>query len=79
MSAETSEHIALAASTILRSRKIDVDKVPSIRKFYMHIWLCFYLEYLVLLVIPTDLVDFRVVSALPVVGLLTWFAYQNAL
>jgi homogentisate phytyltransferase/homogentisate geranylgeranyltransferase len=73
-------HITLGATTIARSRSIDIEKVPSIRKFYMHIWVCFYLEYFVLLMIPTDLVDFGVLHfALPVVGLIATFAYRFAL
>ena len=73
-------HLALAALTIFRSREVDLTKVASIRKFYMHIWLVFYLEYLVLLLIQTSQVDFAIVPMLmPFVLAFAGFAFFVAL
>jgi hypothetical protein len=38
-------HLALAAMLLYRFRQLDADSVPSIKKYYKHIWDLFYLEY----------------------------------
>jgi homogentisate solanesyltransferase len=38
-------HFALAATLVYRFRQLDADSVPSIKKYYKHIWDLFYLEY----------------------------------
>eukprot|EP00937_MAST-01D_sp_MAST-1D-sp2_P003204 g3204.t1 len=45
----TVAHAALAVLTLWRAHRVDAGSVPSIRSFYMHVWTCFYLEYVVLL------------------------------
>jgi homogentisate phytyltransferase/homogentisate geranylgeranyltransferase len=53
----TLAHAALAALTVVRAAGTDPDSVGSVRSFYMHVWTCFYLEYLVLLAVaPADVV-----------------------
>lgn len=47
----TAAHAFLAALTLYRARLVDPSSVKSIRSYYMHVWLCFYLEYLVLLLL----------------------------
>merc|ERR1712070_565280 len=73
-------HLGLAALTIFRARQVDLNKVASIRKFYMHIWLAFYVEYLVLLIIQTAEVDFSNVPQFsPLVLAAAGLAYLVAL
>ena len=38
-------HLALAAVLIMRFRQLDPDSMPSVKKYYKHIWDLFYLEY----------------------------------
>jgi homogentisate solanesyltransferase len=38
-------HLALAAMLVVRFRQLDPDSMPSIKKYYKHIWDLFYLEY----------------------------------
>ena len=38
-------HVALAAILIARFRQLEPDSVPSVKKYYKHIWELFYLEY----------------------------------
>ena len=38
-------HLALAAMLILRFRQLDPESMPSVKKYYKHIWDLFYLEY----------------------------------
>jgi len=38
-------HLALAAMLIFRFRQLDPDSMPSVKKYYKHIWDLFYLEY----------------------------------
>jgi homogentisate solanesyltransferase len=38
-------HAALAAMLIVRFRQLDTDAMPSVKKYYKHIWDLFYLEY----------------------------------
>ena len=38
-------HVALAAMLIGRFRQLEPESMPSVKKFYKHIWDLFYLEY----------------------------------
>jgi homogentisate solanesyltransferase len=38
-------HIVLAAMLIVRFRQLDPESMPSVKKYYKHIWDLFYLEY----------------------------------
>ena len=38
-------HVALAAMLIARFRQLDPESMPSVKKYYKHIWDLFYLEY----------------------------------
>jgi homogentisate solanesyltransferase len=38
-------HLALAAMLLARYKELDPDSMPSIKKYYKHIWDLFYLEY----------------------------------
>ena len=38
-------HVALAFMLVTRFRQLDPESMPSIKKFYKHIWDLFYLEY----------------------------------
>lgn len=38
-------HAALAALLLTRFRQLDAESIPSIKKYYKHIWDLFYLEY----------------------------------
>ena len=38
-------HAGLAAMLIARFSKLDPESIPSIKKYYKHIWDLFYLEY----------------------------------
>jgi hypothetical protein len=38
-------HLALAAMLVYRFQQLDANSVPSIKKYYKHIWDLFYLEY----------------------------------
>jgi homogentisate solanesyltransferase len=38
-------HLAFAAMLVYRFRQLDANSVPSIKKYYKHIWDLFYLEY----------------------------------
>jgi len=44
-------HLALALALITRYRELDAESVPSIKKYYKHIWDLFYLEYLLYILI----------------------------
>jgi homogentisate solanesyltransferase len=38
-------HAALALLLLARFRELDAESIPSIKKYYKHIWDLFYLEY----------------------------------
>ena len=38
-------HVALAGLLLARFRQLDPDSMPSVKKYYKHIWDLFYLEY----------------------------------
>jgi hypothetical protein len=38
-------HMALATLLLTRFRQLDPDSMPSVKKYYKHIWDLFYLEY----------------------------------
>ena len=38
-------HAALAALLLSRFRKLEPESIPSIKRYYKHIWDLFYLEY----------------------------------
>ncbi len=38
-------HLVLASMLIFRFRQLDPDSMPSVKKYYKHIWDLFYLEY----------------------------------
>lgn len=38
-------HLALAAMLVFRYKQLDPESMPSIKKYYKHIWDLFYLEY----------------------------------
>ena len=38
-------HIALASILLFRFKQLDPDSMPSIKRYYKHIWDLFYLEY----------------------------------
>lgn len=38
-------HVALAAVLLTRFKQLDSESMPSIKKYYKHIWDLFYLEY----------------------------------
>ena len=38
-------HLALASMLLARFRQLDASSIPSIKKYYKHIWDLFYLEY----------------------------------
>lgn len=38
-------HVALAMMLLFRFRQLDPESMPSIKKYYKHIWDLFYLEY----------------------------------
>ena len=39
-------HAALAALLVARFRQLDPDSMPSVKKYYKHIWDLFYMEYI---------------------------------
>lgn len=38
-------HVVLATLLLTRFRELDADSIPSIKRYYKHIWDLFYLEY----------------------------------
>lgn len=38
-------HAALAVLLLTRFRQLDAESIPSIKRYYKHIWDLFYLEY----------------------------------
>ena len=38
-------HIALAGILLARYKQLEPDSMPSVKKYYKHIWDLFYLEY----------------------------------
>jgi hypothetical protein len=38
-------HVALASILLARFKQLDASSMPSIKKYYKHIWDLFYLEY----------------------------------